>query len=108
MGNYYQQLTEFEKMIVRECLKNSQIELFFPDWEFGTLFGFSKVKLQQVYDQVIKNETLENSDFHIVTSLIGQLLGYPHGMDDFWHEYFSVSQENLLALLKSINELRLD
>lgn len=41
-------LTVAERKIVHECLRASVEGPFFPDWEFGTIFGIEREEVEEV------------------------------------------------------------
>ena len=91
-------LTHSEQQVVFECLKAAAEGPFFPDWEFHTLFGLWREDVRQV----VANwpEISEDSEEVIVAinNSINNLLGYPHGREDVWSDYISVSEEELAAI----------
>ena len=94
----FNDLTEEEKSIVRECLVASLEGPFFPDWEFHTIFGITREELKKVIS-AWPNIDLKNKavDLAIHNSL-NNLIGYPHGKENEWSKYISKSLNDIKAI----------
>ncbi len=105
MSLYYDQLTTKEHAIIKGCLLAASSVKFFPDWEFETLFPFSKDNLKTMSDHFSSKSCTEDDEENVIC-ILGQLLGYPHGMDDKWFEYCDSSLDDVMVLLRKICNIR--
>ena len=101
------QLSQREQQTILECMNAVLNGPFIPEWEFDTLLGVSRHAMNNIIanwpDVVIQ-------DKNIAAAIIGamnNLLGYPHGADDHWHEYISVSPETVKGTLEKLLALGL-
>ncbi|MCH9648643.1 MAG: hypothetical protein K0U98_10415 [Deltaproteobacteria bacterium] len=89
--------------IIGECLNASAVGPFFVDsgskedpyWEFRTLLGFTPEEVLRVSSQWPDVDISDADVSELITACFGDLLGYPHGCEKHWSEYFSVSREEL-------------
>jgi hypothetical protein len=89
------ELSENDKKIIDECLQ-ACVKDFFPDWEFSTLFGFSRdgfAKIAKNWSNNLSDEDTKNA----VSSSLNNLTGYPHGHldDEVWSSHISVSVKDI-------------
>ncbi len=88
-------LSKDEQQVILECLTAAAKGPFFPDWEFHILFGLYRQEVRQVVDDWPNvNEDSEEVVLAINNS-INNLLGYPHGRQDVWQDYISVTPKEL-------------
>jgi hypothetical protein len=105
--NVAKTLTESEWDIILQCLKASVNGPFFPDWEFQTIFGLTRNEMQTVIDEWwIENPNPSDSVTIAINNSINNLLGYPHGKDDLWNDYISISQAELRSIFNKWRELK--
>jgi hypothetical protein len=96
-------LNEKEREVVRECLQAAVEGPFFPDWEFHTLFGLEREEVKTVLKSWPKlNEADETVQLAINNSL-NNLLGYPHGCEEEWPQFISVSGSEVARILNKLS-----
>ncbi len=86
---------ENEKNIIKKCLEAGVKGPFFEDWEFSSLIGVERKKVEEIllrWPNVYENDEMEKL---AINNLIGNLLGYPHGMKEELIEILSCSLEDL-------------
>lgn len=85
-------LDEKEREVVRECLRAAVESPFFPEWEFGTLFGQTRNEVMQV---LLYWPSLDEADESVVCAInnsFNNLLGYPaRNKQELWPKFISVS-----------------
>ena len=84
--------------VIKECLHASAYGPFFPDWEFNTLFGLERSRVCSIADTFDASSPITEDIELAVNNSIGNLLGYPHGLDSAWSQWISVSQSELQNL----------
>jgi len=103
--------TDLEK-VIGECLNAAANGPFFVDngakdnpyWEYQTLLGFTAKEVQEVSNQWPNIDITDEFICELISSCFGNLFGYPHGCQNVWKEYFSVSREGLKEFAKSWRE----
>ncbi len=93
-----------EKKIIKECLNATVNGPFFPDWEFHTLLGFERLYVKDIFENWSEMSELKESANDIILVIkvsIGNLLSYPHGNEDVWSDYISISKQELEAFYES-------
>ena len=98
-----------ERDLVRRAMGASADGPFFPDWEFETLFGITRVELK---DALRRFPALEgDEDFRAVNNSLLWLVSYPHKRDDEMkvggldpHARVDLHKKWLRALGKPTNE----
>ena len=94
----FKDLSKIEQDVIYQCLEATVDGSFFPDWEFHTLFGLTREEIEQiVIDWTI---IAPNSPLAIlaINNSLNNLLGHPHKCDREWHEFISVSPQELRAI----------
>lgn len=80
--------------VIKECLDAAVSGPFFDDWEFDTLTGFTRDEIAAVAE-AWPSSTEPDVQAEAVNSVLGNLLGYPHGYERRWHEYCSATLEEI-------------
>lgn len=81
-------LEEDDSDVIRQCLRAAVDGPFFSDSEFHTLFGFERTTLRRIAESwPVWDDPVEQSD--AVSNSFNNLLGYPHGRWDVWHDYIT-------------------
>lgn len=80
--------------IIKECLDAAVRGPFFDDWEFDTLMGFTRDEIAAIAE-AWPSFPEPDVQADAVTSVLGNLLGYPHGYERRWHEYCSATLEEI-------------
>ena len=92
-------LEDREREVVRECLRAAVEGLFFPDWEFETLFGLGREEVRCV---LLSWSTLDEANETVVLAInnsMVNLIGYPLGEDqDAWPAFISVNRTELASV----------
>ena len=86
-----------EREIVFECLGAAVDGPFFPDDDFHTIFGLER---EDVAEIVKSWPDVDDSDEDVSTAInnaMNNLLGYPHGREDAWDDFISVSPEEVFC-----------
>jgi hypothetical protein len=92
-------LTESDHLIISKCLKAAADGPFFPDWEFATLFGFSRDEFRR---QASMYEPADDQPIHVgyaVHNALNHLVGYPIDSEDQWSIWIPVSRAEVNELL---------
>lgn len=93
--------------VIRQCLVAAADGPFFPDWEFHTLLGFERDEIRRMAERWPDwDGEVEQSD--AVNNVLNNLLGYPHGRWDAWHDYiapFSADVARVYARWRDAKEL---
>ena len=85
--------------IIRRALRAAVEGPFFPEWEFGTLFGVNRGTLRAIYE-AWPCPTVEPDAVRAgVIGSLNNLLGYPHGEADALRDYFPEGLSVLSATL---------
>ena len=90
--------------VIGNCLRASAKGPFFVDrgakdnpyWEYQTLLGFGPEEVLEISRQWPNVDILDEHVSELISSCFANLLGYPHGCEKHWAEYFSVSKEQLI------------
>jgi len=89
--------------VIGECLDAAATGPFFPDWEFQTLFGLDREEVRRIASDW---PTVDSDTWVAVANSLGNLLGYPHGLDGEWTEYVSVPRAEVEGILKKWKSLK--
>jgi hypothetical protein len=84
-------LSERERSVVLECLRASLEGPFFPEWEFRSLFGITRTDLARIVTTWPEIDERAEEVALAINNSMNNLLGYPHGCEDAWSEFLSVS-----------------
>jgi hypothetical protein len=74
--------------VISQCLWAVVNGPFFPDWEFHTLFGLERDEIRRIAQAWPEWDDEEQLALAVNNSL-NNLLGYPHGRRDAWHDYIT-------------------
>jgi len=77
---------------------------FFDEWEFTTIMGFTRSDLRGVAASWRESLLADTTDL-VVTNVLVNLLGYPHGRPDAWAEYSRADFGQLADLLAKWRQL---
>ena len=92
-------LTREEIEIVRSALAAAVDPLFFPDWEFQTLFGVDRSTVSRVRETWPDRRVAEDEFLCAVINSLNSLLGYPHVQDDLLARYVPEGTTRIQAIL---------
>lgn len=84
-------LTAIEQDVIRECLQASVDGPFFPNFEFETIFGLTRDDVQAVLNRWPLDDKRDGVAQLAINNALNNLLGYPHGWEDVWPRYISVT-----------------
>ncbi len=99
-------LAEPEKAIIGNVLRAPADGPFFPDWEFGTLFGLERSKVRAIADTWPDADSTPQEVSLAVNGSLNNLLGYPHGMDAVWSQWIPVDPRKLRELFTRLRDHR--
>jgi len=94
----FKDLSKTEQDIIYQCLEATVDGSFFPDWEFHALFGLTRQEVEPIvidWSIVDKNSSLA---ILAINNSLNNLLGYPHKCDREWHNFISVSPQELKTI----------
>lgn len=101
----FQELSASEKLLIGEALRAAVEGPFFPDREFHTLFGLDRARVRTIasaWPGLIASR--EETEIAIHSSL-GNLLGYPHEIEDpEWSRWISVDRRALGDLFERLRK----
>lgn len=90
--------SKLHRTVIRECLDAVVNGPFFPDWEFATLFGFTRQEIKAILDQWpdvdINNDLIKIA----ISKSFNNLTGYPINNEERWPEFISVSRNKLIKI----------
>lgn len=85
-------LDERERDVVRQCLKAAVESPFFPEWEFGTIFGLERDDVRRVLMSWPDISEADDCVVRAINNSLNNLLGYPaKSKRELWPQYVSVS-----------------
>jgi hypothetical protein len=95
--------TDYEVTVVAACLRAAADGPFFPDWEFTTIFGFTRDEIRAFADSwpTSSDEPVES---RAINASLNNLLGYPHGLDAGWSNWIPAARDDVEALFTKIRE----
>jgi hypothetical protein len=87
-----------DEAAIGECLRAAADGPFFPDWEFSTLFGYSRDEIRELADSW-PAAVDDPAAWSAVNNSLLHLEGYPHGKWLVWHDWISVPFAEVRAVL---------
>ena len=75
---------------------------FFPEWEFGTLFGLQRAEVEAIADEFSPSTPIAGDVALALHNAVNHLLGYPHKQDAAWHQWLTVSPSELKAIYDKV------
>jgi hypothetical protein len=103
--NTLPQLNEQARQIIFECLHAAVNGPFFPEWEFHTLSGLERQEIMQVAEMCPNIDDSNEQVNLAIHNSIGNLPGYPHGEENAWQKFISVSREEVEKVFQKWCEL---
>ncbi|WP_262851529.1 hypothetical protein [Mumia quercus] len=83
--------------VICQCLVAAADGPFFPDWEFHTLLDFERDEIRRIAQRWPRwDNDVEQSD--AVNNVLNNLLGYPHGRWDVWHDYIAPTSTDVARI----------
>ena len=82
----------------RESLIAAARGPFFPDWEFGALFGLERSEVESIADSFSAATPVARDVALAINNAMVNLLGYPHGQESAWGQWLSVTPAELQAI----------
>ena len=95
-----QDLSERDLRVIKECLQVAAHGPFFPDWEVETLFGLTRAEMAAIAADWPAVDAGTREVRRAVIGALGHLTGYPHGEEEAWGRYISVSPSEVEDLLR--------
>lgn len=107
------EIPEELELVIGECLNASANGPFFVDrgardnpyWEYKTLLGFTPEEVQGVSTQWPNVDISDEHIAELISSCFANLIGYPHRCEKYWHDYFSVSRDQLIEHANSWRDI---
>jgi hypothetical protein len=84
--------------VLKESLLAASRGPFFPDWEFGTLFGLQRAEVEAIAEAFSPSTTISGDVALAVHNAVNNLQGYPHQQEAAWHQWLSVTPSELKAV----------
>ena len=92
-------LDEHERDVVRQCLQAAVEGPFFPDWEFGAIFGLEREEVRSVLRSWPEIDETDQSVVVAINNSINNLLGYPApNKREVWPKFISVDGMELARI----------
>jgi hypothetical protein len=85
--------------LIKDCLTAAVDGTFFPDWEFGTLFGFDRIEVKAILQCWPHGFPQDDDVRRAAIGALNNLLGYPHGRADELHSFTGASVSDLRDVL---------
>jgi hypothetical protein len=80
----------------RECLRAAVEGPFFPDWEFGTIFGLERDDVKRILTAWPEVNEADDSVVRAINNSLNNLLGYPdRKKGEMWPKFISVTRQRL-------------
>jgi hypothetical protein len=93
-----QRLEPEERDAVGHCLEAAVHGPFLPDEEFGTLIGLTRTEVERVLESWPDSAAPLEQDL-AVNNVLLNLLRYPHGKWEAWHDYIDAEPQEVAAIL---------
>jgi hypothetical protein len=85
-------LDEREREVVRQCLYAAVEGPFFPEWEFGIIFGLQRDEVRRILMSWPDLDENDESVVRAINNSFNNLLGYPtRNKQEIWSKFISVS-----------------
>lgn len=92
-------LDERERDVVRQCLQATVDGPFFPEWEFGIIFGLERDEVRRVLMSWPGLDETDESVVRAINNSFNNLLGYPaKNKQDTWPKFIPVSGMELARI----------
>jgi hypothetical protein len=92
-------LDERERDVVRQCLYAAVEGPFFPEWEFGTIFGLQRDEVSRILMSWPDLDETNESVVRAINNSLNNLLGYPtRNKQEIWPKFISVSGMELARI----------
>jgi hypothetical protein len=98
-------LTPTEGKLLDAALRAASDGPFFDEWEFESLMGFTRTELRRVAASWRRAPAADQTDT-VVTNVLVNLLGFPHGRWDAWADFSRADPDALRLLLERWKETR--
>lgn len=94
-------LNEYDRNVVRECLRAAAHGPFYPDWEFHLLFGFEREEIRSFLNSWPAIDDTKEDVAAAISNSINNLLYYPIDNPHRWNEFVSVSPDKLARIFEA-------
>ncbi len=93
-------LNDAEREVVRQCLRAAVESPFFPEWEFGTLFGLDREQVRNVLLSWPEPDESDPTVTIAINNSMNNLVHYPDcDNPKIWTEFVSVSPHEVAVIL---------
>ncbi|HWH57194.1 MAG TPA: hypothetical protein VN682_06160 [Terriglobales bacterium] len=88
-----------ERDVIRQCLNAAVEGPFFPDWEFGTLFGLERNEVRRILQSWPEIDENDHVVVVAINNSFNNLLGYPLSNEhEIWPKFISVDRMELARI----------
>ncbi|GKX36258.1 MAG: hypothetical protein MnENMB40S_38760 [Rhizobiaceae bacterium MnEN-MB40S] len=84
--------------MVRECIRAAAEGPFYPEWEFGILFGLERREVQAVLARWPDIDDSDEIIYAVISNSTNNLLIYPIDNPDRWSAYVSVGPKDVARI----------
>ena len=92
-------LDERERDVVRQCLQAAVDGPFFPEWEFGTIFGLERDEVRRILTSWPAVDETDESVVRAINNAFNNLLGDPtKNKHAIWPKFISVNGMELARI----------
>jgi hypothetical protein len=95
LKNAMENLTDTDKLLIKNCLRACVEGPFFPDWEFSTLFGLTRDEVNSIYIKFPDINEKKSDTSLAINNAFNMLLFYPHEKNDILEKYIHISRNEL-------------
>jgi hypothetical protein len=88
-------LNAADREVVAQCMRAAVDGPFFPDWEFPILFGLERAEVRSVLATWPGLDESQATVRLAINNSFSNLLGYPHGCEQEWSRFISVSEDEV-------------
>ena len=100
MGDQIRGLCAEDDAVLVAALRLAADGPLFPDWEFQTLFGVERYTVRQVADAWPDVDVASEGVAAAVLNSLNNIVGYPHGNDEFVEQTLGVDMPFLYGLCR--------
>jgi len=85
-------LDEKELDVIRECLRATVEGPFYPDWEFGTIFGLQREDVKRILSAWPEINEADHYVVRAINNSLNNILGYPaRNKREIWPQFISAT-----------------
>jgi len=93
-------LDEKERSVIRECLQATVEGAFYPDWEFGTIFGLERDDVRRILEDWPEVNEADHYVLRAINNSLNNLLFYPaKNKEEMWPKLVSATPPEVARIL---------